>query len=99
MSQSRRPIGARCFVMKRLGGSANRNATINGMVKRASALIPPKLSDSTKSVSVGKTTGADDMKDDIESILTFGLGIFVAVVCFILALVTGFKLAELVYGL
>ena len=39
------------------------------------------------------------MKDDIESILTFGLGIFVAVVCFILAVVTGFKLAEFVYGL
>lgn len=39
------------------------------------------------------------MKDDIESILTFGLGIFVAVVCFILAVVTGFKLAELIYGL
>ena len=39
------------------------------------------------------------MMDDITSILTFGLGIFVAAVCFIMALATGFKLAELVYGL
>lgn len=39
------------------------------------------------------------MKDDIESILTFGLGIFVVVVCFILALATGFKLVEFIYGL
>lgn len=85
--------------MKRLGGSANRNATINGMVKRASALIPPKLSDGMKSVSVGKTTEVDDMKDDIESMLTFGLGIVVAVMSFILALIIGFKLAEFVYGL
>ena len=39
------------------------------------------------------------MKDTIEDILTFGLAIIVSVVCFILALATGFKLAEFIYGL
>ena len=99
MSQSRRPIGVRCFVMKRLGGSANKNVTTNGTVKPASVLILPKPSDGMKNVNAGKMTGGNRMKDSVEDILLFGVGIFVAVTSFILALATGFKLAEFIYGL
>lgn len=39
------------------------------------------------------------MKRDIQDILVFGLGIFVSVLSFCLALVTGYALSNFIYGL
>jgi hypothetical protein len=38
------------------------------------------------------------MKDDIVSILTFGLGVFVVVVSLIMGMATGFELVKFFYG-